>query len=148
MPRQQKEESAKPVADSGSSGKKWLYAGIGGVLTAAAVGAWLVASSDDGEGLPPDAVAVTYEVTGEGTVDISYSSGEDGTAETVRGAELPWSADVHVTPAGGPATVTVVLGERGGEAGCTVAVAGQHRQRSTAFGEFGRASCSAEVPGG
>ncbi|MFE2461770.1 hypothetical protein [Streptomyces sp. NPDC059402] len=49
-------------------------------------------------------------------------------------------------PLGETPTVAVVLGEKGGRAACTLAIRGQHVQRATAVGEFGRATCSGELP--
>ncbi|MFE1587831.1 MmpS family transport accessory protein [Streptomyces sp. NPDC058737] len=90
--------------------------------------------------------AVTYEVTGDGTAEISYlGPDEDGRATVVRDAELPWKHTVRV-PLGETPTVAVVLGEKGGQAACTLAIRGQHVQRATAVGEFGRATCSGELP--
>lgn len=106
----------------------------------------------DGEDEPkPSAVptaAVTYEVTGEGPVEISYlGRGENGRATVVRDAELPWKRTVQV-PLGETPTVAVVLGEKGGQAGCTLAIRGKHVQRATAVGAFGRATCAGELPAG
>ncbi|MGN9792195.1 hypothetical protein ACTMTU_14020 [Streptomyces sp. OZ13] len=90
--------------------------------------------------------AVTYEVTGEGPVEISYlARSEDGTATVVRDAELPWKKTVQV-PLGKPPTIAIVLGEKGGQAACTLAIRGEHVQRATAMGEFGRATCAGELP--
>ncbi|WP_404797343.1 hypothetical protein [Streptomyces pristinaespiralis] len=89
---------------------------------------------------------VTYEVVGEGPVEISYlARSEDGTATVVRDAELPWKKTVQV-PLGKPPTVAIVLGEKGGQAACTLAIRGEHVQRATASGEFGRATCAGELP--
>ncbi|MGX6743176.1 hypothetical protein [Streptomyces peucetius] len=89
---------------------------------------------------------VTYEVTGEGPVEISYlARSEDGTATVVRDAELPWKKTVQV-PLGKPPTIAIVLGEKGGQAACTLAIRGEHVQRATAMGEFGRATCAGELP--
>ncbi|MCQ1577562.1 MmpS family transport accessory protein [Streptomyces parvus] len=90
--------------------------------------------------------AVTYEVTGEGPVEISYlGRDEDGQATVVRDAELPWKQTVQV-PLGKAPTVAIVLGEKGGQAACTLAIRGKHVQRATAMNEFGRATCAGELP--
>lgn len=90
--------------------------------------------------------AVTYEVTGQGPVEISYlAQSEDGAATVVRDAELPWKQTVEV-PLGQAPTVAIVLGEKGGQAACTLAIRGKHVQRATAMGEFGRATCAGELP--
>ncbi|CAL9308771.1 hypothetical protein SUDANB148_04412 [Streptomyces sp. SudanB148_2056] len=90
--------------------------------------------------------AVTYEVTGDGTAEISFlGRNEDGTATVVRDAELPWKRTVRV-PLGMAPTVAIVLGEKGGQASCTLAVRGKHVQRATAMGAFGRATCAGALP--
>lgn len=89
---------------------------------------------------------VTYEVTGEGTADLSYQgASEQGAAETVSGARLPWKKTVEV-PLGQNPVIRITLGEQGGQARCAVAVRGQHMQSATASGEYGRATCSATLP--
>ncbi|NYE39360.1 MmpS family transport accessory protein [Streptomyces fulvorobeus] len=90
--------------------------------------------------------AVTYEVVGEGAADISYrGDGEDGRASVVNDAELPWKKTVDV-PLGTSPVINVTLGEKGGEASCTLAVRGRHVQRATASGSFGRSTCTSELP--
>ncbi|WP_405853465.1 MmpS family transport accessory protein [Streptomyces sp. NBC_00090] len=87
---------------------------------------------------------VTYEVTGTGTVEISYlARSEDGTATVEKGVTLPWKKSVQA-PLGKAPTVAVVLDGKGGQAACTLAIRGKHVQRATATGEFGRATCSGE----
>ncbi|MCF6526091.1 hypothetical protein HOY81_23895 [Streptomyces sp. JJ36] len=94
----------------------------------------------------PETVAVTYEVTGEGTATLTYNSGAAGApAGREQSVRLPWTKNLEVDPESGPARVSIVLGEDGGRAQCALAVRGEHRQRATAFGEFGRATCSAEL---
>lgn len=89
---------------------------------------------------------VTYEVTGEGTVEISYlARSESGSATVVKDADLPWKKTVQV-PLGKDPTVAIVLGDRGGQAACTLAVRGAHVQRATASGTYGRATCSGPLP--
>ncbi|MFJ6819417.1 hypothetical protein ACIQRJ_03270 [Streptomyces niveus] len=89
---------------------------------------------------------VTYEVTGEGTVEVSYlARSESGSATVVKDAALPWKKTVRV-PLDKDPTVAIVLGEKGGQAACTVAVRGTHVQRATASGTYGRATCSAPLP--
>ncbi|MDI9887824.1 hypothetical protein QMZ92_26500 [Streptomyces sp. HNM0645] len=91
---------------------------------------------------------VTYEVTGSGTVDISYralgASGADAAA-TASGVRLPWKKTVDV-PLGKDPVVSIVLDEQGGRARCALAIRGKHLQSSTASGEFGRATCTGELP--
>ncbi|NNJ07592.1 hypothetical protein HHX38_26185 [Streptomyces sp. PKU-MA01144] len=91
---------------------------------------------------------VTYEVTGSGTVDISYrtlgASGADAAA-TASKVRLPWKKTVDV-PLGKEPVVSIVLDEQGGRARCALAIRGKHVQSSTAAGEFGRATCTGELP--
>ncbi|MGP3635914.1 MmpS family transport accessory protein [Streptomyces sp. 24-1644] len=99
----------------------------------------------DRESTVPTA-AVTYEVLGEGTADISYRG--DGTgdrAHVVKNTELPWKKTVDV-PLGTSPVINITLGEKGGEASCTLAVRGKHVQRATASGPFGRTTCTSELP--
>ncbi|MFC9245590.1 MmpS family transport accessory protein [Streptomyces sp. NPDC057136] len=92
------------------------------------------------------AAAVTYEVLGDGAADISYrGDGKGDRATVVKNAELPWKKTVHV-PLGTSPVVNVTLGEKGGEASCTLAVGGKHVQRATASGAFGRSTCTSELP--
>ncbi|WP_241027371.1 hypothetical protein [Streptomyces verrucosisporus] len=58
---------------------------------------------------------------------------------------LPWKRTVEV-PQGKEPTVSILLGEEGGEASCTLAIRGRHVQRATAFGSYGRATCSGALP--
>ncbi|MGW8668071.1 hypothetical protein [Streptomyces niveus] len=89
---------------------------------------------------------VTYEVTGEGTVEISYlARSESGDATIESGVQLPWKKTVRV-PLGKDPTVAIVLGEEGGQAACTLAVHGAHVQRATAGGTYGRATCNGQLP--
>jgi len=106
-----------------------------------------VLNTEDGPKSPTTPAAeVTYEVTGEGPVEISYlARSEDGAATVVRDVELPWKKTVQV-PLGKAPTVAIVLGEKGGQAACTLAIRGKHVQRATAMGEFGRATCAGELP--
>ncbi|CAM5711239.1 hypothetical protein [Streptomyces griseomycini] len=107
----------------------------------------VVRDGDEGEAGPEVLTApVTYEVTGEGTADLSYQGvSEQGTAETVSGARLPWKRTVEV-PLGQNPVIRITLGERGGQVRCAVAVRGRHVQSATASGGFGRATCSASLP--
>jgi hypothetical protein len=87
--------------------------------------------------------AVTYEVTGKGTADITYESA-GGQASVARAAQLPWKKTVRV-PLGRSPLVAITLGEKGGRAGCSLAVEGRHVQAASAYGRFGRATCQAET---
>ncbi|GAA3495054.1 hypothetical protein ACF09G_03320 [Streptomyces albogriseolus] len=107
----------------------------------------MVRGGDEGKAEPEIPTApVTYEVTGEGTVDLSYQgTSEQGTAETVSDARLPWKKTVEV-PLGQNPVISITLGEQGGQVRCAVAVRGRHMQSATAGGGFGRATCSAPLP--
>ncbi|MFD7303811.1 hypothetical protein ACFV83_23260 [Streptomyces pharetrae] len=123
----------------------------GGILAACAalVGYGIMAGNGGDDDKPERKVptaAVTYEVTGSGTVDITYQArSESGKAVVVEAATLPWRKTVAV-PLGRQAVVSITLGEQGGEARCAVAVRGRHVQGATAAGEFGRATCSGALP--
>lgn len=90
--------------------------------------------------------AVTYEVTGQGTADITYQArSETGEAVVVKAATLPWRKTVEV-PLGKEPAVSITLGEKGGQARCTLTIRGEYVQGSTATGVFGRATCSGALP--
>jgi bifunctional ADP-heptose synthase (sugar kinase/adenylyltransferase) len=89
---------------------------------------------------------VTYEVTGTGTAEISYlARSEAGAATVEKGVTLPWRKSVQV-PLGKAPTVAIVLDGKGGQASCALAIRNKHVQRATAMGEFGRATCTGELP--
>lgn len=142
-------ESAEPR--SRRPGRAGLFI-TGGVLAGCAAlvgygGALADGDKDDktSERRVPTA-AVTYEVTGTGTADITYQArNESGKAVVVKAADLPWRKTVGV-PLGRNAVVTITLGEKGGEARCALAVRGEHVQGATASGEFGRATCTGTLP--
>ncbi|MGX1314997.1 hypothetical protein RKD24_005116 [Streptomyces calvus] len=123
----------------------------GGIFAACAalVGYGIMAGNGEDDDKPERKVptaAVTYEVTGSGTADITYQArSESGKAVVVEAAALPWRKTVAV-PLGRQAIVSITLGEQGGEARCAVAVRGRHVQGATAAGEFGRATCSGALP--
>ncbi|NUT53230.1 MAG: hypothetical protein HOV94_38995 [Saccharothrix sp.] len=90
--------------------------------------------------------SVTYEVTGEGSADITFQArSEAGTATVVKAAALPWRKTVDV-PVGRDPIVSIVLTEKGGQARCTLAIRGRHVQSATATGTFGRATCTGALP--
>jgi hypothetical protein len=119
------------------------------ILTAAGLIATVIALVLPGDkpAPAPYTVAVTYKVTGEGRATVTYNTGHPdkpgGRAQLVK---LPWTKELLVNPESGLARVSMVLGEDGGTAQCSIAVQGEHRQRATAVGNFGRATCSAKVP--
>ncbi|WP_258308877.1 hypothetical protein [Streptomyces sp. NWU339] len=140
--------SAADTAD-----RRSLRAGLvgGGAVLAACAGLVLYGvlntsgSDSQAEQRSPTA-SVTYEVTGEGTADITYQGrSETGQATVVTAATLPWRATVKV-PLGQDPVVSIVLDKKGGQARCTLAVRGQHVQSATAAGEFGRATCTGTLP--
>jgi hypothetical protein len=89
---------------------------------------------------------VTYEVTGSGTAELSYlARSESGEATVEKGVTLPWKKTVQV-PLGKAPTVALVLDGKGGQASCTLAIRGKHVQRAIASGNFGRATCTGELP--
>lgn len=119
-------------------------------LSAAAAAALLAyATTRDDDPAPPErhvpTAAVTYTVQGSGNAHITYlGDSPRGTATTLPDAELPWTTTIDV-PRRKDAILTVVLPADGTRATCTLAVAGQHRQRATATGLHGRATCTAEL---
>ncbi|CAL9412838.1 hypothetical protein SUDANB106_01704 [Streptomyces sp. enrichment culture] len=117
------------------------------VLACAGLVGYGVLNTEDepGERAVPTA-EVTYEVRGEGTADITYlARSEAGKATVASDVTLPWKKTVEV-PLGKEPTVSILLGEKGGEASCALAIRGRHVQRSTAFGSYGRATCSGALP--
>ncbi|MGX4694876.1 hypothetical protein [Streptomyces sp. JNUCC 63] len=140
--------SAADTAD-----RRSLRAGLvaGGAVLAACAGLVLygvlnTSGSDSKAQQRSPAAPVTYEVTGEGTADITYQGrSETGQATAVKAATLPWRATVEV-PLGQDPTVSIVLDRKGGQARCTLAIRGQHVQSATAAGEFGRATCAGRLP--
>ncbi|GEK04586.1 hypothetical protein TNCT1_68620 [Streptomyces sp. 1-11] len=121
----------------------------GAAILAACTGLVLYGVLTPEPGKPKPAVAtapVTYEVTGTGTADITYK-GRSGSAKAtvVKSAALPWRKTVDV-PLGQDPIVSIVLGERGGQARCTLAVRGRHAQSATTSGGFGRATCAGSLP--
>ncbi|MBQ0997500.1 hypothetical protein KBY32_13060 [Streptomyces sp. RK62] len=90
--------------------------------------------------------SVTYEVTGQGAADITFQDrSEAGKATVVKAAALPWRKMVDV-PLGRDPIVSITLGEKGGQARCTLAIRGRHVQSATATGTFGRATCTGALP--
>ncbi|GAB2860787.1 hypothetical protein GCM10027074_29880 [Streptomyces deserti] len=90
--------------------------------------------------------AVTYEVTGEGRVEVSYlARSEQGRATVEKNVELPWTKTVQV-PLGQSPAVNIVLDGKGGEANCALTIRGRYVQGATASGTYGRATCAGELP--
>ncbi|MFE8949598.1 hypothetical protein [Streptomyces sp. NPDC007856] len=85
-------------------------------------------------------------MAGTGTADLTYQArSTTGKAVVVKAAALPWHKTVDV-PLGKEPIVSIVLGAKGGQARCTLAIRGHHVQSATATGAFGRATCSGPVP--
>lgn len=82
-----------------------------------------------------------------GSADTTTTTGTTTAvaAQRVTDVALPRSHKAQITPGKDTTRVPIVLGKDGGHAACSVAVRGEHRQRSTALGSFGRASCSARA---
>lgn len=135
----------RPVG-SGTRRRALIGAALALLLAVGGVTYGVLATRDEPRPEPGPSAAVTYEVSGSGTVRIEFvARGETARSLTVSGSELPWRKDVEVALGTEP-TVRIVLDGKGGEAGCTVAVRGEHVQRSTAAGPYGRATCSAPLP--
>ncbi|MFE7392651.1 hypothetical protein [Streptomyces sp. NPDC057582] len=89
---------------------------------------------------------VTYEATGTGSAEISYlARSEAGTATVEKGVTLPWKQSVQV-PLGKAPTVAIILDGKGGQEASTLVIRGKHVQRATVMGEFGRATCTGDLP--
>lgn len=152
-PEESLDSTAGSAADTAD--RRSLRAGlvVAGAALAACLGLVLYGVLDtnggDSKSEPKVPTApVTYEVTGKGTVDITYQArSQTGRATVVKAATLPWHATVQV-PLGQDPIVSIVLGEKGGQARCALAVHGKHVQSATAAGEFGRATCSGSLPAG
>ncbi|MET7516150.1 hypothetical protein ABZS88_22255 [Streptomyces sp. NPDC005480] len=137
-------------ADEAANGKGVDRRGIAvcGVLVTACAGLVLygVLDTDEKPERHVPTASVTYEVSGEGTADLTWQArSESGKAVAARGVTLPWKKTVRV-PLGKPPIVTITLGEKGGRASCRLAVRGKHVQTATAYGKFGRATCQGELP--
>lgn len=112
------------------------------LATCGFVGYGILSTPQDPEPGATPSVAVTYEVTGAGTAEITYAGhGESGTATVAKDVRLPWKKTVRV-PAGESPIVNITLDEKGGNASCALAVQGKHVQRATASGAYGRATCT------
>ncbi|MFB7114260.1 hypothetical protein [Streptomyces sp. NPDC056190] len=88
----------------------------------------------------------TESASADRHVDITYQAhGTSGTATRVNAATLPWRTTVDV-PLGQEPTISIVLGEKGGQARCPLFIRGQHVQNGTTTGVFGRATCAGQLP--
>lgn len=122
-----------------------------GAALAACAGlvAYGVVDTGESDGRPErrtPTASVTYEVSGQGTADITFQArSEAGKATVVKAAALPWRKTVDV-PLGQAPNVSITLGENGGRARCTLAISGRYVQSATASGTFGRATCAGVLP--
>ncbi|MGW0779018.1 hypothetical protein ACWD01_36740 [Streptomyces sp. NPDC002835] len=132
----------------GTGGRQGLAIAVVLLLACGGLVGYGMLNTDEQEPKPRavPTVEVTYEVTGEGTVEISYlARSEAGAATVEKGVTLPWKKTVDV-PVGKSPTVAIVLDGKGGQAACTLAIRDKHVQRATATGEYGRATCTGELP--
>ncbi|GGN90570.1 hypothetical protein GCM10011579_086560 [Streptomyces albiflavescens] len=143
------EKSPESSSKGSSKGADRRGIVVGGVLLAASAGVvvyGVLNTAEKPEQHHVPTAAVTYEIEGEGTADITYQArSESGDAMVANGVTLPWKKTVNV-PLGKAPLVTITLGEKGGRASCQLAVRGKHVQTATAFGKFGRATCQGELP--
>lgn len=126
-----------------------LLAGAFLALAAAAAGiVWLVLPHNGhpaagGHTTARPTVPVGYTVTGHGTAEITYTR-PDGTSRTVT-THLPWHQTTTL-PDTRPATISIVLGPDGGTATCGLTLHGTAVQHATAYGTYGRATCTDAAP--
>ncbi|MFD0029147.1 hypothetical protein ACWGDS_17380 [Streptomyces sp. NPDC055059] len=149
-PQSSDESKSTDGADDAKHGKGVDRRGIAAsaVVVAACAGLVLygVLDTDEKPERHVPTASVTYEVSGEGTADLTWQArSESGKAVEARGVTLPWKKTVRV-PFGKPPIVTITLGEKGGRASCQLAIRGKHVQTATAYGKFGRATCQGELP--
>jgi hypothetical protein len=88
----------------------------------------------------PPGHRVSFQVDGSGTADLGYSTGAAATSGTAPHAALPWKKTVRA--ASTAYTLTVVLGQAGGDATCSISIDGRRLAGSRAYGPFGRATCT------
>ena len=90
---------------------------------------------------------VTYEVTGEGTADLSYQgASEQGTAETVSGARLPWKKTVTLRGIMPAAVIPVAADPEGSQVTCKIIYKGKVLEEQSAEGLVTAGGCTAESP--
>uniref|UniRef100_A0AAU2UXG4 MmpS family membrane protein n=1 Tax=Streptomyces sp. NBC_00003 TaxID=2903608 RepID=A0AAU2UXG4_9ACTN len=93
---------------------------------------------------------VVYEVTGSGVKTVMYEEGSKGeiSSESVDDPKLPWKKNLTMNGIATAPNVSLILGEKGGQADCVITINGKEAKRATAKGEFGTASCVAVSPAG
>lgn len=142
-----REENEHESAEASPRRRRLLIAGVA-LLACFGLVAYGILDTDDQpkqQAVPTPTAEVTYEVTGTGTVEISYlARGEAGAATVERGVRLPWTKSVQM-PLGKAPSVAITLDGKGGQASCTLAIRDKHVQRATAVGAFGRATCTGDA---
>lgn len=142
------ESSAEPeTAEKGRPDRRGLAIAAAVLLACGGlIGYGILNTPDKPKARAVPTAEVTYEVTGTGTAELSYlARSESGRATVEKSVALPWKKSVQV-PLGKAPTIAIVLGEKGGQASCTLAIRGKHVQLATASGSFGRATCTGELP--
>ncbi|GAU65975.1 hypothetical protein SSP35_02_03440 [Streptomyces sp. NBRC 110611] len=93
---------------------------------------------------------VVYEVTGSGVQTITYEEGGKGelSSKSVDDPKVPWKKEITMTGVATSPNVSLILGEKGGQADCVITINGKEAKRATAKGGFGTASCVAASPAG
>lgn len=141
-----REENGHESAEVSPDRRGLLIAGIALLACFGLVGYGMLDTDEPPKPRAVPTAEVTYEVTGTGTAEISYlARSEAGTGTVEKAVTLPWKKSVQV-PLGKAPTVAVALDGKGGQAACTLAIHGKHVQRATAMGQFGRATCTGELP--
>jgi hypothetical protein len=144
------ESSAEPkTAEKGRPDRRGLAIAAAVLLACGGlIGYGILNTPDKPKARAVPTAEVTYEVTGTGSAELSYlARSESGKATVEKSVALPWKKSVQV-PLGKAPTIAIVLGEKGGQASCTLAIRGKHVQLATASGSFGRATCTGELPAG
>lgn len=108
------------------------------------------AAKDEFEKLDAKEFEVVYEVTGDGVKTLMYEEGGKGeiSSESVDDPKLPWKKKLTMKGIATAPNVSLILGEKGGQADCVITINGKEAKRATAKGEFGTASCVAVSPAG
>ncbi|MEV0318100.1 hypothetical protein ACIBKX_07535 [Streptomyces sp. NPDC050658] len=142
------ESAAGTAAEKLRGGDRRAYI-AGGAVLAACLGLVVLGvldTEDEPAKRRVPTASVTYELSGEGNVEVSYlARSEEGRATIAKNVRLPWKKTVQV-PLGKAPSVNIVLDKKGGQVRCALAVRGKHVQSATASGGYGRATCSGELP--
>ncbi|GCD42218.1 hypothetical protein [Streptomyces paromomycinus] len=122
-------------------------------LAAGTAHVWLTGCAGDNtsafEELDASTFEVVYEVTGSDVRTVTYEGGaKRGTSSaSIDDPEVPWKKEVALTGIATSPNVSLMLGEKGGQADCVIYINGKEVKRATARGAFGTASCVAASPG-